>query len=158
VYFNFEIFFHIALFVSGAIACWGVNNFGQLGVDSVQNLGSPGTLSSLGPIQFSDSFPAIEISLQANHACALFTNRRVRCWGHNAHEQLGDTTTLNRGSGRGALSVSSSVFVTFAAAINTVPIVAVSVGGYFHVHFHTINIYTTIFFYVIIYYKVIFKK
>ncbi len=109
--------------------CWGLNNLGQLGVDHSQNLGSPGTMSTLDPIKFLDSIPAIQISLQANHACALFANSRVRCWGHNDSEQLGDTSRVNRGSGPGANSISTAVFVTFAPTINTVPVVAVAVGG-----------------------------
>ncbi len=64
------------------------------------------------------------------------SNQRVRCWGGNWAQQLGDGSFANRGSGRGDLSLKSAVFVTFAPNINSQPIVAVEAGAY-----AAINIY-----------------
>jgi hypothetical protein len=84
-------------------------------------------MATLSFITFSDTLPATQIT-GADHACALHVNRRVRCWGRNNEEQLGDGTSSNRGSGAGALSIPSAVYVTFAPSINTIPIVAVDAG------------------------------
>lgn len=84
------------------------------------------SVASLGFISFSDTIPALQIG-SASHNCAVFLNARVRCWGNNAYHQLGDNSTVNKGNAVDI--VQSSVFVTFGAAINTIPIIAVDVGA-----------------------------
>jgi alpha-tubulin suppressor-like RCC1 family protein len=118
----------LALFSQGRVICWGENNNGQLGRDGTVDVGATaGEMATLSFITFSDTLPAMQIT-GTNHVCALHVNRRVRCWGRNNEEQLGNGTASNRGSGTGALSVTNAVYVTFAPSINTIPIVAVDAG------------------------------
>jgi alpha-tubulin suppressor-like RCC1 family protein len=37
-----------------------------------------------------------QVAAGASHTCAVLTNDTVRCWGHNAHGELGDGTTISR--------------------------------------------------------------
>ncbi len=114
------------LFSNGRILCWGDNTGGLAGINNIRTpVGDPDMrVSTMDFIEFSDTLPAIQI--HANNAiCGLFSNRRVRCWGANDAQQLGDTTSLSRGS---SLSVTTTVFVSFLASIDTIPIASVSVG------------------------------
>ncbi len=79
-----------ALTVNGAIKCWGRNFEGQLGDGTNGNLRTtPVDVSG-----FSDG--AIAVSAGDTHTCAVTTAGGVRCWGRNAHGQLGDGTTTSR--------------------------------------------------------------
>jgi alpha-tubulin suppressor-like RCC1 family protein len=117
--------FTCALFTNGGIICWGNGAYGVLGTDSTTNVADTTTLNFLS---FSDTLPAISLASGQSHSCAIFATQRVRCWGKNMAEQLGDKSTLDRGSGTGSYSLSSALFVSFSASINSVPIVDVSLG------------------------------
>lgn len=79
-----------ALTVNGAIKCWGRNFEGQLGDGTNGNLRTtPVDVSG-----FSDG--AIAVAAGDTHTCAVTTAGGVRCWGRNAHGQLGDGTTTSR--------------------------------------------------------------
>jgi alpha-tubulin suppressor-like RCC1 family protein len=123
-------YFTCALFTKGGIICWGSGQYGALGTDSTGSVGSGGTVNTLSFIRFSDTLPAITMTSGPIHTCAVFSNQRVRCWGSNAAQQIGDTTTFDRGSGTGTASVSSAVFVTFSATINSIAIVDIATGVY----------------------------
>jgi alpha-tubulin suppressor-like RCC1 family protein len=116
-----------ALFTNGRIICWGKNDLGQLGRNDVAQQGHLATMTTLDFIDFSDLIPAIQISGTRSFACALFLNRRVRCFGDNTSQNLGDTTTFARGSSL-TYPLSSSVFVTFKDSINSIPIEEVYAG------------------------------
>ncbi len=111
------------MFSNGRILCWGDGTSGRLGQDSTTSLGADtNPLNAVQFIEFSDTVPATYIG-GSSAVCAVFANRRVRCWGDNSAQQLGD------GSGTGDNSIQSAVYMTFAATINTIPIIAVDVGG-----------------------------
>jgi hypothetical protein len=91
-------------------------------------------MASLDYINFSDTVPSIMISVYDAHACSLSITRRVRCWGWNGAQQLGDTTSASRGTSS-TDSISLSVYVTFAPSINSIPITNLAVGTYeFKIH------------------------
>ena len=77
-----------ALTDSDEVKCWGSNRFGQLG-DAT-------TTSSAVPVDVKD-LPggATAISAGGQYTCARRRAGFVRCWGYNAHGQLGDGTTTN---------------------------------------------------------------
>ena len=108
--------------------CWGWGIMGQPGLDSTANVGTPGTMASHGYIEFSDTIPAYQISSSMRHACALLVNSRVRCWGKNSEQQLGNRNTYNIGSGPGVSSIRRAEFVVFAASINTLAVTTVATG------------------------------
>ncbi|MFN8489079.1 MAG: hypothetical protein U0350_15940 [Caldilineaceae bacterium] len=80
-----------ALTTAGAVKCWGLNNYGQVG---------DGTLVAYRPAPvdvLSLSSGVTKLMAGANHTCALLTGGAVKCWGYNSNGQLGnDTTTDSR--------------------------------------------------------------
>ena len=81
-----------ALFDNGAVKCWGLNYFGQLGLGNTTNASKPMLL----PVPV-DGAHATAISAGAYHTCALFGNGAMKCWGLNGSGQLGLGDTNNRG-------------------------------------------------------------
>jgi len=77
-----------ALAETGAVICWGDNQFGQLGHSQ-----PPG--QRLLPVTLGQR--AIEISAGDSHACALLADRSVTCWGDNVFGQLGAGPGARRG-------------------------------------------------------------
>lgn len=87
--------FSCARTVDGDVSCWGKNDVGQLGLGSAtQPVPTPTPLSGLGKVR--------SIDAGGDFACAILVDRSVRCWGSNAHGQLGLGTTA------GPLSASPS--------------------------------------------------
>lgn len=78
--------FTCALLVNGTVRCWGVNNYGQLGINStVANTTSPGTYNVINSVYY--------ILAGANSACAANTTGWLLCWGSNQYGQLGAYST-----------------------------------------------------------------
>lgn len=93
-----------ALFVGGAVKCWGYNDRGQLGQGDVLSRGNgapedPGMGEALAAIDLGSGRTALAIAAGARHTCALLDDRSVKCWGDNARGQLGQGDTLARGTG-----------------------------------------------------------
>lgn len=77
-----------ALRSSGAVACWGDDQFGQLG-------NGPGG-DSPTPSAVVDLADAVAIGGHGEHACALRATGQVVCWGNGEDGQNGDGTKQNR--------------------------------------------------------------
>lgn len=76
--------------VSGEVWCWGRGSEGQLG---------RGTTPALGAVaQVPGITNATQISLGAQHTCALVSSGALYCWGDNSRAQLGDGTNVRRTS------------------------------------------------------------
>jgi alpha-tubulin suppressor-like RCC1 family protein len=75
-----------AILSNGVVMCWGGNDFGQLGDDSVTQRLTPVAISS---------FTAVQVSCGQYHACALASDGTVQCWGYNAAGQLGDGSYID---------------------------------------------------------------
>jgi hypothetical protein len=72
---------------AGEVTCWGAGSNGQLGRGSTSNVYQ---LSSSSAIIFDQpTITVTQISGISGHACALFTNQRLRCWGQNDFGGLG---------------------------------------------------------------------
>lgn len=74
-----------SLDMDGNVKCWGLNNFGQLGNNSVVNSKIPVAVSGLTKIK--------NLSLGTYHSCAITNDNLVRCWGHSAYGQMGQAIT-----------------------------------------------------------------
>lgn len=68
------------------VRCWGGNFMGEAG-QSVPTDGGYGT-PVLAPLAVSGATGARELSLGAEHSCALLENGTLQCWGSNRYAQL----------------------------------------------------------------------
>ena len=75
--------FTCALMEGGAIRCWGINEYGQLGDGTSAGRPQPGAAVELPG-------PATRLFVGNEHACALLDDGAVSCWGRNSSGQLGD--------------------------------------------------------------------
>jgi alpha-tubulin suppressor-like RCC1 family protein len=81
--------FSCALTNDGGVKCWGYNEFGQLGDNSV--------IDKLSPVDVSGMASGIvAIAAGGAHVCALTTSGGVKCWGANNFGQLGDNNDTLR--------------------------------------------------------------
>lgn len=93
--------FSCAILESGSLVCWGLNQFGQLGIGgspSVPIGKSPGEMgNNLVAVDLGTGRSVIAASAGRAHACAILDDHRVKCWGENQSGQLGLGDTNNRG-------------------------------------------------------------
>jgi alpha-tubulin suppressor-like RCC1 family protein len=71
---------------TGAVRCWGRNEYGQLGDGS--------TTDRLSPVDVSGLLNVEQLSAGNRHTCALIADHTLRCWGANEAGQLGNGTYL----------------------------------------------------------------
>lgn len=93
-----------AVISTGAVICWGANEYGQLG--------DGGTATSFIPQRITTGALAngsvAQISAGEDHTCAVTSIGSLACWGANAFGQLGDGSFVDRSRptliGSGALA------------------------------------------------------
>jgi alpha-tubulin suppressor-like RCC1 family protein len=90
-----------AIFLQGAVACWGSNRTGQLGIGIMQFNSSQATSSFIPFSSFFNnsefSFDSSDLSLGREHTCIIFYRQMsLYCWGSNDHGQLGDGSTISK--------------------------------------------------------------
>jgi len=71
------------LLSNGNLACWGLNNYGQLGIGSTGNKSTP-TL-----VNFPSNAAIRQVAVGGAHTCALSQSQTVFCWGSNERGQVG---------------------------------------------------------------------
>lgn len=67
--------FACALTARGTVGCWGGNEFGQLGDDSVNERSYPSDVAGLADV--------VQIAVGGSHACARKQDGTVWCWGRD---------------------------------------------------------------------------
>jgi alpha-tubulin suppressor-like RCC1 family protein/S1-C subfamily serine protease len=76
-----------ALMLDASVRCWGLNQFGQLGLGNTQNLGDDEPPSAATAIELGGS--AKGLFAHWMQTCALRTDGAALCWGDNSFSQLG---------------------------------------------------------------------
>lgn len=105
-----------AILDTGALECWGANDYGTLGVGSYQPADSTTPLVVKGID--GTTAKATSVSVGYYFSCAVLASGAAECWGRNDYGQLGDgTTTL------------SNTPMTVSGLSSGVRAVAVSTGG-----------------------------
>jgi len=92
----------------GQLTCWGYNPFGQIGDGKAGSSASPVSVAGLGS-------NVVQITVGASHACALLSDKTIKCWGWGVLGALGDGK---------AHSVMTPVPVTGFGGLSTVAITA----------------------------------
>lgn len=77
-----------ALTAVGAVRCWGLNTYGQLGNGTTTNASIAVNVAGL-------SRGALGITAGGGHTCAIFSAGQVQCWGWNSFAQLGNGSTVD---------------------------------------------------------------
>jgi len=101
-------FFNTCARTTGGVAkCWGGNANGQLGDGTTTTRYLPTNVSGL-------TSGGAAVSAGRDHACALTTGGRIKCWGKNTNGELGDGSTTDSST-----PVNASGVRTGAAALAT---------------------------------------
>jgi len=93
-----------AVYANGALACWGGNDNGQLGLGDTKDRGdSAAPLSALTRVDLGANVRVAEVSLGERHTCARLTTGMVKCWGSGGDGQLGLDSQAKRGVAPGEM-------------------------------------------------------
>jgi alpha-tubulin suppressor-like RCC1 family protein len=112
-----------ALTAAGAVYCWGLNFYGQLG-NGVSGFDSSGVYS-MTPVAVSGLTTGVaSISVGGGQACALTTAGSVYCWGWNGYGQLGNGTTTSSSVPVAVTGLTSGVQAISAGGVDTCAITA----------------------------------
>ncbi len=81
-----------ALLADTTAKCWGNNNFPLLGGWQTAQTSTPVTVEVSSGVSLTG---IKDIALGSNHACALMTDKTVKCWGSDQYGQIGDNAAVN---------------------------------------------------------------
>ena len=93
-----------AILDNDSVKCWGLNNWGQLGLGDSDDRGdAPGEMGDKLPVV--DLGPGKPVALAAGgiHTCALFETGAIKCWGAAEYGVLGIETREDHGKGAGQM-------------------------------------------------------
>jgi alpha-tubulin suppressor-like RCC1 family protein len=92
-----------AVFDNGQVKCWGNNAYGALGLGDIVNRGdtATGMGDNLPTVDLGAGLKVAEMAMGESHACARFTDGRVKCWGSNVSGSLGIGAAADRGGSPG---------------------------------------------------------
>ncbi len=99
-----------AILDNGKLKCWGNNSNGQLGYDDTTDRGgNPGDMAALGYVALGAGRTAVSVSTGLSATCVLLDNSKIKCWGYNAHGQLGTDDSIDRGGNAGDMAALNTI-------------------------------------------------
>ncbi len=78
-----------AMLTGRSVKCWGMNDSGQAGDNTVSRLLKPESVVN-------SPSPAISLSVGFNNSCIIGNDGKAYCWGVNNWYQIGDNTRIDR--------------------------------------------------------------
>lgn len=106
-----------AVLSSGAVRCFGDNQFGQLGDGSMTDRLNPVSVSGLpGGVT--------AITAGASHTCVIINTGEVLCWGRNGGGQLGDGTVTHRSAPTRVTALPTTALAITAGSTHTCVLLA----------------------------------
>lgn len=121
-----------ALTTTGTVYCWGYNNTGQLGDNTITGRPAPVQVLGVGAVGFLSNITAIAAGGGTSNngtTCAVNSSGSMFCWGDNTNGKLGDNTATQRNT---PVQVVGSLGLGFLSNIYTLS-VSSSYSSYGHV-------------------------
>ena len=109
-----------ALLSTGAVKCWGLNTYGELGDGTTTTSSTPVNVSTL-------SSGVSAISAGGYQTCALLSTGAVKCWGQNTNGQVGDGSTTQRNSPVDVSGLTSGVTTISAGYLHSCAVLSTGV-------------------------------
>jgi alpha-tubulin suppressor-like RCC1 family protein len=106
-----------AVLVSGEVRCWGLNDFGQLGLGNRFNIGDNTNEIENTPTINLGTSPVKQTAVNSNRTCALLQDSTLRCWGKGTNGQLGYGNNFDFGDDSDEIPNTQAVPITDAARI-----------------------------------------
>lgn len=100
-----------AITTVGGVKCWGLNDEGQLGNNSL--------ISSRVPVDVEGLTAGVSsVTAGASYTCAVTTAGAVKCWGRNSFGQLGNNSTVSSSVPVATIGLSSGVALVVAGPLH----------------------------------------
>lgn len=87
-----------ALSTAGDVKCWGEHINGKLLTGDHYMGFRTGEMTGMQPINLGTGVQPTKIAVGLNHACAVLSNNKLKCWGNNSNGQLGQGDNIQRDS------------------------------------------------------------
>jgi len=107
-----------AITLDGKLYGWGLNNYGQLGVNDI--------IARSSPVQVGTGNSWTLVSAEINTTLAIRTDSKLFAWGYGGASQLGDGTTQHRSS---PVQIGTSNWTTVAVGVNATATGAIRSDG-----------------------------
>jgi hypothetical protein len=112
-----------ALLESGEVRCWGFGEAGRLGQGNLEEIGDDELPTDVPPVDVGPG-TVTDITVGAGHACVLFNDGGITCWGIGVWGALGYASTANVGDDEvpadaGRVNLGGTATAVWAAAHNT---------------------------------------
>src|SRR5438270_3879550 len=97
-----------AILDDGTVACWGNNDYGQLGDGTFTTRTSPVAVTNLSGV--------VSIAAGAFSTCAIVGSGAVRCWGNNFDGQLGTGGVVSSATPEAVVGLTNAISVAAGSA------------------------------------------